>query len=215
MAMKTPPFPAAVDQADIGALAAGQHVVFSVGAYPGRTFQGTLQSISPLAQAQGDAVRYPVVIAVDQHSLRGAHLFPGMTATTAIILKQRFGVLLVPVGAVRYAQQAAAAAAHGSGPLTPTRVRDALTLANQMLQQLDANSDPSADDPTAGLLLEQTGGEWVVKPVVLGLTDGRSYEVLAGLRAGERVVTAVGAPASGGATGRGAPPEAGPRPARV
>jgi HlyD family secretion protein len=183
---------ATVAEADVGAVAAGQRVTFAVEAYAGRTFQGTVEAVSPLPQAQGQTVRYPVTITVDAASLRGASLFPGMTATMAIILKQRFGVTLVPAGAVSYARQAAAAAGRGQGPLTASQVRDGMTLAGQMLGQLAGGiTDVGADDATAGLLLEQVHGAWVVKPVVLGLTDGRSYEVLAGLRAGERVVTGV------------------------
>ncbi len=38
-------------------------------------------------------------------------------------------------------------------------------------------------------MLEYSNGKWTAKPVVLGLTDGQNYEVLAGLVLGEKVVT--------------------------
>ena len=54
------------------------------------------------------------------------------------------------------------------------------------LQQKKKNL--SEDDPTAAYVLERTKDQWVVKPVVLGLTDDTSYEVLAGLSENEPIV---------------------------
>ncbi len=52
-----------------------------------------------------------------------------------------------------------------------------------------STSGSSTSAPTPAFVLERVNGKWVVKPVVLGLTNGTAYEVLAGLSAGETLVT--------------------------
>jgi hypothetical protein len=50
------------------------------------------------------------------------------------------------------------------------------------------NAQISQDNPTASWIVERNGSQWVVKPVVLGLSNGSIYEVLSGLNAGDSVV---------------------------
>jgi hypothetical protein len=96
--------------------------------------------------------------------------------------------------------------------LVPTsELRSIATQARAMLAAYEQqNKDYANDNPTAAYVLETTGTapklQWSAKPVVLGLTDGTNYEVLAGLTQGERVVTgqsggASGTPAAGGGRG--------------
>jgi HlyD family secretion protein len=133
-------------------------------------------------------VTYPVTLNVDMTSLNGAHLLTGMTATISITTAERQNVLLVPTAAITFAR--AAATATSGGFLSRTQVRDALVQGRQLLlglQQQDAQL--AADSPTLAYVLQRSGTKWVVKPVVLGLSNGTAYEVLAGLSAGDSVVT--------------------------
>ena len=50
------------------------------------------------------------------------------------------------------------------------------------------NSAASQDNPSVAWVVERSDNQWSVKPVVLGLTNGTVYEVLAGLNANESVV---------------------------
>jgi hypothetical protein len=50
------------------------------------------------------------------------------------------------------------------------------------------NSQISQDSPTTAWVVERNNNQWSVKPVVLGLTNGTVYEVLAGLNANDSVV---------------------------
>jgi HlyD family secretion protein len=119
--------------------------------------------------------------------LKGVRLLPGMTANVTIITAQRTNVLLIPTDAVNFAQ--AQANQTGSDSLAPEQVRAALTQAGQMLLDLQQKKkNLSEDDPTRAYVLERTKNQWVVKPVVLGLTDDTSYEVLAGLSENETIV---------------------------
>jgi multidrug efflux pump subunit AcrA (membrane-fusion protein) len=189
-----------VNESDIGGVKVGQAVHFTVSAYGTRTFNGSVSAISPLGQNVSNVVTYPVLINVDMKSLQGANVLPGMTANESITTATRSNVLLIPVDAVTFAQ---------SSTLIPSSDRSAaMDQARQMLANLQGGAtDVSKDNPTAGYVLERVNSSWVAKPIVLGLTDGTSYEVLAGLTQGETIVVGVqnnsgttpsGTPSSGG-----------------
>ena len=189
-----------VNEADVGKVATGQSVTFTVSAFTGRRFRGTITSMSPLGQTTSTVVTYPVTIQVNMSALQGANLLPGMTANVTITTAQRVGLLL-RASAVTFARSGVS-----SGLVTRSDTLSAVQQAAQMLASAQ-QSDPTAqqDNLTASFVLERVKGAWVVKPVVLGLTNGTFYEVLAGLSAGESVVTGQ----QGGTTTASSTPAAG------
>lgn len=179
---------AEVGVADVSAIQKGQGAIFTVPALPGRQFHGTVAGVSPLGEAQGGVLRYPVTIVVDMASAGEAAPLPGMAANVQIVAAQRFGVPLIPADAVAFAQ--AAGDPQRGGFLTKQQVADARARAQQMLDAARAANGGQLTPASAGYVLERDANNaWVVKPVVLGLSDGASYEVLAGLKRGEQVVT--------------------------
>ncbi|HEX8996507.1 MAG TPA: HlyD family efflux transporter periplasmic adaptor subunit [Ktedonobacterales bacterium] len=184
---------ASVNEADISGVAVGQPVSFTVTAYPGRLFRGTVSAVSQVGQSSSGVVTFPVTIQVDQPLPQGVSLYTGMTASITIVRAQRAGVMLLPASAVTFAR--AAANRNAGGFLTTTQVIDARTQASQLLATLEAqNSQIAQDNPTVAWVVERTAAtngqaaQWAVKPVVLGLSNGTTYEVLAGLNAGQSVV---------------------------
>ena len=89
---------AAVAEADVGSVAVGQRVSFSVDAFPTRQFQGTVAQIRNAPVIQSNVVTYATIIAVANDELK---LKPGMTANVAIITAQRDDALKVPNSALR------------------------------------------------------------------------------------------------------------------
>jgi HlyD family secretion protein len=187
---------AAVNEADIGSVAVNQPVTFTVSAYSSRIFRGTITNISPIGQSSSNVVTYPVTINVSSATSSATGptsstatsdpLLPGMTASVTIITAQRSGVILLPATALTFARTAASST---NGFLTRAQELAALTQARQMLTTLLSTTPTAAQDkPTATLVVERVNGKWVAKPVVLGLSNGTDYEVLAGLSAGEQVV---------------------------
>jgi HlyD family secretion protein len=87
-----------VAEADIGNVAVGQEVTFTVDAYPNRPFVGRVSQIRNLPKTQQSVVVYSTIIDVDNASLR---LKPGMTANVSIIIARRTGVLKVANAALR------------------------------------------------------------------------------------------------------------------
>jgi len=66
-----------------------------------------------------------------------------------------------------------------------------------MLQRLQHQYPAIAsENPTLAFVLQQSIGQFIAKPVVLGLTDGTNYEVLAGLSLGETIIIGVAGPQS-------------------
>ena len=90
---------AEVDEADIGRVAAGQPVRFTVGAYPGEQFGGVVKQVRLNPDTSNGGVEYDVVIDVDNAAMK---LRPGMTPTVMIEVARREGVLQVPDAALRF-----------------------------------------------------------------------------------------------------------------
>jgi multidrug efflux pump subunit AcrA (membrane-fusion protein) len=154
-------------------------------------------TISPAGTSSNSVVTYPVTIDVKSSSLNGAQLLPSMTANVTITTASAQNALLVPSSAITYART--------STVVSAAQRRQALLQAVQMAGGTGAvgrgtGSTTTTTNPTAtktpGIVLEQVQGKWVVKPVVLGLTNGTAYVVLVGLTQGETVVTGQ----SGGST---------------
>lgn len=117
---------AAVAEADIGTIAEGQEVKFTVDAFPNRTFPGKVRMVRNAASVQQSVVSYATIIDVANEDLR---LKPGMTANVSIIVQQRTNVLRVANGGlrVRVPQELLVPAAPGetkaggkAGTATPT-----------------------------------------------------------------------------------------------
>jgi HlyD family secretion protein len=88
-----------VDEADVGRVRVGQTARFTVDAYPGRTFAGTVTQIRQAPINIQNVVTYDVLVTVANPQLK---LFPGMTANVAIVVDARQHVLEVPSAAFRF-----------------------------------------------------------------------------------------------------------------
>lgn len=98
---------ALVSEADVGGVAVGQDVNFTVDAYPYRTFRGKLNQIRYGAITNQNVINYDCVIGVNNSDLK---LFPGMTANVSIIVAERDNVLKIPNAALRFRPPEALAA---------------------------------------------------------------------------------------------------------
>jgi HlyD family secretion protein len=97
-----------VDEADVGRLRVGQEVSFTVAAYPGEQFKGTVRQIRTGSEAlfgsragAASAVTYIVEITTENKDRR---LLPGMTASVRIITAAAKDALTVPSAALRYGE---------------------------------------------------------------------------------------------------------------
>jgi len=88
-----------VDEADIGKIEVGQHVEFTVDAYPDTVFNGRVWQIRNAPITVQNVVTYDVVIKVDNPGLK---LKPGMTANVSIITAEKRDILMIPNAALRF-----------------------------------------------------------------------------------------------------------------
>jgi HlyD family secretion protein len=90
---------ASVSESDIGPVAAGQEVSFSVDAYPATTFAGRVEQVRNAPLTVQNVVTYDVVVSVDNRDLL---LKPGMTANVTIATATRPDALRVSTSALRF-----------------------------------------------------------------------------------------------------------------
>ncbi len=87
-----------VAEADIGRLKAGQPATFTVDAFPGTVFHGTVVQIRQAPINVQNVITYDAVIAVANPDLK---LLPGMTANATVLVDHRDHALSVPNAALR------------------------------------------------------------------------------------------------------------------
>ncbi len=136
-----------VDEADIGRINVDDRATFTVDAFPGETFVGSVTQIRKAAQIVQNVVTYTVVVAVPNPRGR---LLPGMTANVKLVVAQKPSALKVPNAALRFRPAGVDVAAPGSpgggatasaAPPSSEQVRDRLvkelTLSEDQQQKLE------------------------------------------------------------------------------
>lgn len=176
---------AAVDESDIGRIATGQPVSFTVSSYPNDTFQGAVRQVRLQSAVTDNVVSYTTVVGVRNPD---GKLLPGMTATVRFITDSAVGALLVPNAALRFqptpemlavsAPKGSDAPAEGSPDAAPAgtdgRARRAAV---------------GRTDSTATLWHLDAGGRLTATAVRTGLADGQRTQVEGrGVEAGMQVI---------------------------
>lgn len=161
-----------VSEADIGKVQVGQESTFSVDAYPGRIFHGTVREIRKAPINVQNVITYDVVIAVNNEDLK---LFPGMTATVKIVTGRREGVLRVPNAALRFRPE-------GAGPAVASRRGANAAAVWTMGPEGKPQREPVATGVTDGTFTEVTGKD---------VTEGTRVIIAATGSAGSASKTAV------------------------
>ncbi len=164
-----------VSESDIGQVRQGEAASFTVNAYPGRTFTGTVNQVRQSPQSVQNVITYDVTVAVANPDLA---LKPGMTAAAQIVVDSRVDVLRVPSKALRYQPSTAAAGGAGAngGGTKGTEAGGAAARGRLWLLQ---DGKPVAVAVRVGLddgtWAEITGGELAVgDQVILGEGSGKA-----------------------------------------
>ncbi len=88
-----------VDEADIGKIKLEMPVEFTVDAYAGEQFSGSVQQIRLNSTTEQNVVSYSVIIDADNPEHK---LLPGMTTNVSIIIQSKENVLRIPETATRF-----------------------------------------------------------------------------------------------------------------
>lgn len=159
---------AAVDEADIGEVAEGQRVTFTVDAFPAQQFTGTVRQVRLGATTTSNVVTYSVIINADNPEKK---LKPGLTATVTIYTLEKKQVLTVSPQALAFAPDAA---------LVSQYYRE------KAIRQETPTS--SSAEGAAHVWLLNSDGSLAQKQVATGTNTGVQVEITDGLKAGDQVV---------------------------
>jgi HlyD family secretion protein len=88
-----------IDESDISRVQVDQVATFTVDAYPGQTFRGSVMQVRHSPTNVQNVITYTVVIAVDNPDMK---LFPGMTANVRLVTDRLTGVVKIPSAALRF-----------------------------------------------------------------------------------------------------------------
>lgn len=152
-----------VDEADIGGVAEGQRVSFTVDAYPNDVFEGRVTQIrlgstnSSTSTTDESVITYEVVISAPNPDLK---LKPRLTANVTIYILDKQDVLSVPARALRFT------------PEYP------------LIEKTDIVVDCEGTDK----VWTREGNTFTAHPVQLGISNGIMTEILSGVDEGLVIV---------------------------
>lgn len=155
-----------VDEADIGQVAVGQRVMFTVDAYPNDEFEGKVVQVRLEATTTSNVVTYEVVIDAPNPDLK---LKPGLTANVNIYTLEENNVLVIPAKALRFAPDA------------------------EILNQIGVTAEHSTANNASSKksVWIKDGNTIKQQGISVGTTDGINIQVLDGLKEGLEIVTGV------------------------
>ena len=159
---------ASVDEADIGQVKSGQHVTFTVDAFPSDKFLGIVSQVRLNPTASSNVVTYTVIIEAPNSDYK---LMPGMTASITVTTQKEENTLAIPVKATRFSPEQ---------ELTET--------GNQYVIIPLPNSQVSGSDK---IVWVKNGNELIAKKITTGLSDGSKVQVLIGLEINDNVILGI------------------------
>lgn len=161
-----------VDEADIGMVADGQRVSFTVDAYPDDVFEGVVKQIrlgessesgsSASTSSSSTVVTYEVVVTADNPDLK---LKPRLTANITIYTMERDQVLTIPNKALRF-------------------IPDPMMLEGT---GISVNNPTATAETGQRLVWVKKGNELLPRSVTVGSNNNTETEVVAGLNEGEEI----------------------------
>ena len=191
-----------VNEADIGNIHPGQPATFTVDAFPGQVFKGTVGKIRLNATMTQNVVTYTVEVVTDNSD---GKLLPYLTANVQFEESRRNSVLLVPNAALRWMPQDPQIAPDARADATSTTgaERSATTQATRT----PGSGDLAEPAQARGTLWTPDGN--FVRPVRVhvGMSDGAMTEISGkDLQEGTPIVVSVVRPEAGGDSTAGTNP---------
>lgn len=180
-----------IDEADVGVVKAGQAATFTVSAWPGQTFDATVEKINLSPTTTNNVVTYAAMLNVNNSEQL---LRPGMTANVSIVTGKREDVLRVPNAALRF--RPTVEPANTGSPL----------VAAPRFRMWGGGGGASTSVGGRGTVYVLRNGQPEMVEIQTGRTDGRFTEVMNGeLQAGDIVVTGTKRAEETDAEAKGAP----------
>ena len=167
---------AAVDEADIGGVVAGQQATFTVDAFPDYTFKGTVNEIRLHPSVSANVVTYTTLIDVDNPEMK---LKPGMTASINIYTQSDSNAMLIPSKAISFKPDSASLKGY---IIVRLEKKNTGTVKNNPATNESRTTKKS-------FVWVKTGDTLTEKRIIVGLNDDTHVEVLKGLSPDDEVIT--------------------------
>ena len=181
-----------IDEADIGQVHEGQKVTFTVDAFPGEVFNGTVNQLRLNPTVTSNVVTYKVIIAANNDE---GKLYPGMTASVSIAVNNEEGVT-VPLEATYFELTADYVKMLAKeGYKVPMEAMSSMKKGMML-----GNTTEEKPSPKKGKteLMVVKGKEITQREVKIGMDDGANVIVKEGLELGEQVLLSVSKEKVGG-----------------
>ena len=187
---------AAVDEADIGQVKAGQRVTFTVDAFQNDIFNGTVQEVRLNPTTTSNVVTYTVVITAENPEQK---LLPGMTATCTIVTQEITDAVTIPVKALKFKPAEGTPMMDPKDMPRPERTKTAE--AGDNFPPPPPGMGPGGAPGTGAKKKHKKpklegdhvwiniNGKAAPRRVKIGLSDGVNVQILKGLSVGDSVVT--------------------------
>jgi HlyD family secretion protein len=184
-----------VSEADVGQLKVGAQAQISVPAFPNVVFRGTVQQVRINPTTVSNVVTYDAIVAVHDDSSR---LKPGMTADVVIALSTHTHVISIPAAALLFKPAGATSgggsrgggggqASSGGGPGAAGSAAGG-SAAGSASAPSGSSTVAGAQGSRATVWVLRAGKPQMVR-IVIGISDGRNYEVLRGqLQPGDQII---------------------------
>ena len=172
-----------IDEADIGQVKEGQRVEFTVDAFPNDVFEGKVIQVRLEAKTTSNVVTYSVVVEAPNPDLK---LMPGLTANVSVFTMEVNDVLVLPAKALRFKPDIALLK---KAP-KPTKKPEGFAPQENTTAKNMENTKDQQDMPTM-VWLQASEDDMHPQKVEVGANNGTEYEVLNGLKEGDKVVVSM------------------------
>ena len=174
---------AQIDEADIGRVEIGQRVRFTIDAFPGMGFNGSVRQVRLNPIVEQNVVTYRVIISISNPDRL---IMPGMSANVQIIINQVDNVLAIHERAIQFRPSREIWEAFG------LKWDDSLAMTGR------ARGRTPMGGPSGGRENIQMNSIWVMENGVptqatirTGLSDGSFIQVISGLEEGQEIIVGV------------------------
>lgn len=159
-----------VDEADVGKVQEGQKAIFSVSAYPNRTFEARITQARYASTITSGVVTYETVLKVSNTDLS---LRPGMTATADITVKKVENAILISSAALRF-----------TPPKSENKAKSSDSLISKLLPRpprpATKQRDETSDNKRQQRVWLLENGQLSPVSITTGSANGGMAEVVAG-----------------------------------
>lgn len=191
---------ASVDEADIGSINEGQRVKFTVDSYPDMEFEGSVSQVRLQPVTTNNVVTYVVILNAPNPDKK---LMPGMTATAVIYVQERENTLVLSAKATRFnpdqtylksiapkgeSVPSGNDSARPAAPVQQSAPQNAVAGTMPPPEALAAAGPNAADVVTKTVWMKNNEGGISPVQIKLGIENGKTVEVLSGMKEGDEVV---------------------------